>query len=104
MAFGPLTPRSDVELSLTGAQPGAPAVLVLGLATIDAPFKGGTLVPQPQVLLAGMTIGADGGVALQSHWPSGVPSGVLLSAQWWIVDASGPKGFASSNGVIGLVP
>ena len=104
MPFGPLTPASAVELSLSGGKPGAPAIFVLGTVAIYARFKGGTLVPEPQLLLAGFHVEPDGGIVLSSPWPSGVPSGVLFSVQWWIVDAGGPKGFASSNGVNGLVP
>jgi hypothetical protein len=69
-----------------------------------AQFKGGTLVPEPQLLLAGFVVEPDGGIAVQSPWPAGVPSGVLFSVQWWIVDGGGPTGFASSNGLNALVP
>ncbi|HEX5010416.1 MAG TPA: hypothetical protein VFY71_08435 [Planctomycetota bacterium] len=103
MAFGPLTPGSVVELSLSGAQPGAPAVLLLGTAVIDAPFKGGTLVPQPQLLLGGFAVEPDGGLQLQGHWPT-TPAGLQIVGQWWIADAGGPAGFAASNGVSGVVP
>ncbi len=104
MTFGPLTPDSIVDLSLAGALPGAPAVLVVGLSELYAQFKGGTLVPHPDVLLAGFVVEGDGGLALAAHWPPGVPGNTLIGVQWWIVDAGGPKGLASSNGVLGLTP
>jgi len=103
MTFGPLTPGSDVKLSLQGALPGAPAVLVLGLSELYAPFKGGTLVPNPDVLLPGFAVEPDGGLVLSGHWPAGAGN-LLISVQWWILDAGGPKGFAASNGVNGLAP
>jgi hypothetical protein len=104
MTFGPLTAGSTVELSLSGALPGAPAVLVLGLSELYAPFKGGTLVPHPDFVLGPFVVQPDGGLALSGHWPLGVPSDVLIGVQWWIVDAGGPKGLASSNGVLGITP
>jgi hypothetical protein len=36
--------------------------------------------------------------------PAGAPSGVTIHAQFWIVDAGGPKGFAASNAVVGTTP
>jgi len=104
MTFGPLTAGSTVELSLSGALPGAPALLVLGLSELYAQFKGGTLVPHPDFVLGAFVVEPDGGLQLAGHWPSGVPSNTLVGFQWWIVDAGGPAGLASSNGVLGLVP
>jgi hypothetical protein len=87
-------------LTLSGAAPGAPATLVIGLSALGVPFKGGTLVPQPDVLLA-FTTGAGGGVALSAAWPAALPSGTQTWFQWWIADAGGPAGFAASNAVLG---
>jgi hypothetical protein len=85
-----------VTLTLTHAQPLAAAVLVAGLSAIDAPFKGGVMVPHPDAVLA-LGTNAHGAAQLQGLWPAGLPSGTQTFVQWWIVDAAGPAGFAASN-------
>ena len=61
------------------ADPGHPlaeATLVLGSAGLFAPFKGGTLVPTPDVLLPGIVLDGTGGFVAPFAWPAGVPSGL----------------------------
>ena len=101
---GTLEPSTSVSLALTGAAAGSSAALILGLAAIDAPFKGGILVPSPDAILAGLTTGPAGDFTAAGTLPAGVPSGVTIHAQFWIVDAGGPKGFAASNAVVGTTP
>jgi hypothetical protein len=36
--------------------------------------------------------------------PAGVPSGTDLTLQLWIADATGPKGFTATNGLVGTTP
>jgi glyoxylase-like metal-dependent hydrolase (beta-lactamase superfamily II) len=100
---GSLAGGTLATLTLTGAAPGAPATLVIGLSQLAAPFKGGTMVPQPDVLLP-FTTGAGGGVALSAAWPAALPPGTQSFFQWWIADAGGPAGFAASNALLGTVP
>lgn len=92
-----------VEVLVANARPLAFSWLVLGLANISAPFKGGVIVPSPDLPLPFVTNGA-GEAALSAMWPAGVPSSATFYAQWWIQDPAGPKGFAASNGLAGTTP
>jgi hypothetical protein len=100
---GTLVGGTPVSFTLTHAKPASSTTLVIGLSAIDAPFKGGTLVPKPDALLLGLPTGT-GTLTLSGTWPTGLPSGLALSFQHWIVDAAGPKGLAASNGLQGTTP
>jgi hypothetical protein len=101
---GTLLAGDPVTLSLSSALPRRSATLVLGLSALGAPFKGGTMVPALDVLLAGLPLGGAGAFTLQASWPSGIPSGTAIFLQAWIADPAGPQGFAASNGVVGVAP
>jgi hypothetical protein len=101
---GALEPSTPVSLKLTGAAPGSTAALVLGLTALEAPFKGGTLVPSPAAIIAGLPTGPGGSFTAVGTLPAGLPAGTTLYAQYWVVDAGGPKGLAASNAVVGTTP
>ena len=98
--LGPLTANNTMALNLGGAKPSSPAMLVVGLAQIDAPFKGGTLVPSVDSLVPMVTDGS-GAININATWPAGVPPGFDFWLQYWITDPAGPQGFAASNGLQG---
>ncbi len=101
--LGPLTAGSAISLTLANAKPASSWWLVIGFAQINAPFKGGVLVPSANLLIGPLpTLG--GSLPLVDTWPPGLPSGLALYFQAWISDAAGPKNFAASNGVKALVP
>jgi hypothetical protein len=100
---GTLAGGTPVIFTLEHALPASTTALVVGLAAAYAPFKGGTLVPSPDVLVLGLPTGS-GTLVLPGTWPSGLPSGLPLFFQNWIVDAAGPKGLAASNGLRGTTP
>lgn len=102
VASGCLAAGGDIAFKLSKAAPTAQAVLFLGLSDIHFPFKGGTMVPAPDLLVFGTT-NAFGKVNLSTTWPTGTPSGFSLWLQYWIADAAGPSGFAASNAVRGDV-
>jgi len=91
------------QLGLTSAKPFSPSWLVIGYSAIDAPFKGGVMVPEVN-LAFGLTTDFFGDSSFGGLWPAGVPSGFTTYFQWWIQDAAGPKGFAASNAVAGTAP
>lgn len=95
--------QSVVTLSLTAAKPFSLSTLVSGVSKLDAPFKGGVLVPEPTLLFPLLTDGF-GSLAFGGSWPTGVPSGFETYFQWWIQDPAGPKGFAASNALAGTTP
>ena len=92
-----------VYFKLTGTPPSQPVVLILGATQLGAPFKGGTLWPNPSVLINLFTNGA-GQLTLNTTWPAAIPSGFSLWAQGWFPNAGAIAGFAGSNGVRGTVP
>jgi glucose/arabinose dehydrogenase len=104
LGAGPLLPGSQSSLSLSSAAPGALSTLVIGVALLGLPFKGGLLVPTPDALFSSLPIGSNGSLNLAGTWPAGIPSGLSTYYQFWISDAAGPAGFAASNGVRGTTP
>lgn len=101
---GTLVGGDPVALMLSGALENSPAALVVGLSGINAAFKGGVLVPAPDIVIAGLTTDPSGILALAAIWPVGVPSGFSTFYQYWITDVVGPAGFAASNAVSGTAP
>jgi hypothetical protein len=101
---GPLIVGLPVTLTLTGALPNSSSALFIGFSELGLPFKGGTLVPSPDVILQGLPTGPAGTLALTSNWPPGIPSGFTLYFQHWILDPAGPQNLAASNGLSGTTP
>jgi glyoxylase-like metal-dependent hydrolase (beta-lactamase superfamily II) len=103
VATGSLADGTKLSFALDGAAQGAGAWLVAGLSSLSAAFKGGVLVPAPQVLTPLATDGT-GHVGLAGQWPAGLPTATTLYAQFWVQDAGGPHGFAASNAQLGTTP
>ncbi len=101
--IGVLLPGSPWELGLVDTLPTTTAFLVIGTELLEAPFKGGVLVPDPLQAVALVTSPA-GRIILTGTWPVGVPSGTTLVTQYWIDDPAGPAGWAATNAVMALVP
>jgi hypothetical protein len=101
---GDLVGGQPVALALTNAKPATPVTLIIGVSQLGLPFKGGTLVPDPNVLIFGLPTNGHGNLTLNSTWPSGLPSGFTFYSQYWIPDSMGPAGFAASNGLSGSTP
>jgi len=101
---GTLVAGTPITLTLANALAGSTASLFIGVRAIDAPFKGGVLVPAPTLLVPGLPVDGGGGLVLPATWPAGVPGGVTLYYQFWISDPGGPKGLSASNGLAGTTP
>jgi len=101
---GDLVGGQPVTLTLTSAKPATPATLIVGLSLLSAPFKGGTLVPNPTLMLFALPINGHGSLSLSATWPSGLPSGFAFYTQYWIPDPAAPVGFSASNGLAGITP
>jgi hypothetical protein len=97
---GPLAPDESYRVTLSNAVLHSAVHLVVGTTDLMLPFKGGTLVPNPEFIVYGIPT-VNGGLMLSSVWPAGTPSGLNIYVQFWIPDAAGPKGFAASNGIEG---
>jgi hypothetical protein len=102
--LGSLEVGEPVSLELAGALPGSSTALIIGTSTVNAPFKGGVLVPSPELVLAGLPLDGSGALTLAATFPPGLPSGVSLAFQFWTVDAGAPAGFSASNAVEGTTP
>ena len=102
-AAGKLLAGELVTFSLASAKPLAPSALVIGITIANAPFKGGTLVPQPLLLLP-FTTTPLGTSELAAPWPAGVPADTQAFLQWWILDPAGPAGYAASSALQLLSP
>jgi hypothetical protein len=99
--WGMLLQDWPVNLKLYQARPNAVSGLVVGLSTVYAPFKGGTLVPSPDVVLLLMTNGF-GEALVEAPWTLGndLPSRTPFYFQQWIVDpGQAPAGLSASNGL-----
>lgn len=101
---GPLTEGSFNPLVLGNTLPLTSTFLIVGFSTLNAPLKGGILVPAPDLLIGGLPTDTNGSWTLASAWPAAVPSGLLIYWQVWIPDLAGPSGFAASNGVSSQAP
>jgi hypothetical protein len=98
---GLLSAGSANQIALTQAKPSSPASLVFGLSAINAPFKGGTMVPHP-LLLVPLPTNAAGAATLPFVWPAGVPAGLAIYFQFWVTDAGATQGLSASNGLKGV--
>ena len=94
MAGGPCT----VSLQLLSFAQGA-HVLVVGQHKLEAPFKGGVMVPVPSVLLANAFDTAQLFSYLAVDLSNPMLTGVTLYIQVWIQDPAGPYGYSASNGL-----
>jgi hypothetical protein len=101
-ASGKLAAGSAIQLAVSGGKPFGAGNLVLGTSTLAAPFKGGTMVPNPMLLVPGLPLGPAGAITLPALWPAGLPAGLSILVQVWIADDGGPKGFAATNALLGL--
>jgi hypothetical protein len=93
---GPAVPGESVSVSLAGGPPGASAFLVMGFGLLNAPLKGGTLVPTPDILIEALPLNDRGNLSFVFPWPSDATPGSTLYLQYWIPT---PQGFAASNGM-----
>ncbi len=99
---GTLAAGDPVTLTADQLLPASTAFLVVGVGNLSLPFKGGTLVPTPDVVLALPTLAGE--LSVSAPWPPGVPPGFTKHVQVWVDDPAGPFGFAASNGVAGTTP
>ena len=98
VAAGSFASGTPFAFGLSNAPPAGSAFHVVGLTALNAPFKGGTMVPLPFLITGPWPINAQGQASIAGLWPSG-PAGLQILAQFWMADAAGPAGFASSSAV-----
>ncbi len=101
---GSLLPSSPVVLELTQAKAGAHALVALGFSTLNAPVKGGVVVPSLDLLVSGLSTDAAGELLLAATWPPGMPSGFSFYLQEFVTDSAATYGLAFSNALQGTTP
>jgi hypothetical protein len=79
------SPASRVALHVHGANPGGEAYLVAGASEIDAPFQGGVLIPQPDVVLGPFDVDTAGTLVIEGRAPTAGPS-TVITLQIWVRD------------------
>ncbi len=104
VGIGDLTVGTSVGISLSNAFPNGSAFVVVGSSNLSAPLFGGIIVPNPDLILPPLPIGAGGTLILSSTMPAGVPPGIPVFVQGWIPDPLGPQGWAASNAIMALTP
>jgi hypothetical protein len=92
-----------IELHVSNAAPHQPATLIVGASALNAPFKGGVMVPTPNLILPAGFVGM-GTLELAGTWPNNLPAGLQLWMQIWIVDPTAPHGLSATNGVLAATP
>lgn len=101
---GALSGGSRVRLTLSNAAGSAPTAIVIGSSRIDLPFRGGTVVPSPDLLSPVLVTAPDGSLSFSATWPHGLPAGTGFFFQAWIADPVTPFGLAASNGLEARMP
>jgi hypothetical protein len=103
LGVGTLAGGDAFVLRCSNTVPSSLAFMVFSLVRIDAPAKGGVMVPSPSppALIIAFPSDTSGNVEIAGTWPALFPPGTNLYMQFWIADADGPVGYAASNGVEG---
>ena len=103
IASGTLVAGQPFSFRLASGPPSGQAWHIVGLAALNAPFKGGTLIPAVALVNGPFPLDGTGGLNLAGNWPSG-GSGLTLWAQYWMPAGGGPAGFVASSGVRAQIP
>ncbi len=101
--FGSLEPSSTFSLNLSSAAPGSIAYFIIGAQVLYLPFRDGTFVPSPQLMI-GLFTSPSGTVQLNSQWSKKDFSGLSLYYQCWILDAGASFSMSASNALQSITP
>lgn len=104
LGHGSMLPGETQTLEIEGSLPGAPTALVVGLSHLGAPFKGGTMVPAPDIVVGFFPTFPGNPTNIALTWPTGLPSHASTYWQCWMIDPGGVLGFAATNGLQGTTP
>ena len=88
------TADSSATLMVTNGTPQSVVVMPVGLVNAPTPFKGGTLVPVPWLLLVPLTTGPSGSAELVVPGSAGVPATLYMQ----VIDPNGLE-FRFSNAI-----
>jgi hypothetical protein len=100
---GLLSPEEMIHTDITDALANTVGSFVVGTTELSAPFKGGTMVPFPSLLIP-IATDALGAASFAVMTPGALPSGLDVYVQAWLVDANGPAGYSATGAFHGLTP
>ena len=103
LASGTLVTGQPFAFALQSGPPSGAAWHIVGLSALNAPFKGGTMIPALNLMNGPFPLNASGNLTLAGNWPSG-GSGLTLWVQFWMPSGGGPAGLVSSSGVRAQIP
>ena len=102
-AWGLLTVGSTVHLDVTDAPAATTGWLMIGLSEARLPFKGGTLVPFPDLLIP-LGTDAQGSASIAGTLATALPPGLDFYVQVWLVDPTGPFGWSATQAFHSTTP
>lgn len=97
-AIGSTFDGAPCRVRLVNALANSTAYLVLGLAEVNLPFKGGVLFPEPLIVTGLPTDGA-GSLTLDFPWEAQPGPAYSVAIQFWVQDPGAAVGFSASAGV-----
>ncbi|GJM21719.1 MAG: hypothetical protein DHS20C15_16340 [Planctomycetota bacterium] len=100
-ASGALTGDEWVNYYIDFAPADATSWLIVSLDTVFSPFKGGTLVPDPDFIVRLPKAKPTGKLDLSFRMPNTLPSGITIFHQVWSSDDSNAAGLCATNGLSG---
>jgi hypothetical protein len=103
LASGTLLAGEPFAFALYNGPPNGVAFPILGTSFAGSAFKGGVLIPSPELLLGPLPLDGEGGLSLDGAWPPGA-GGLSLYLQFWMPNGGGPAGFVASSGVRAQIP
>lgn len=103
LASGTLIAGQPFSFKLANVISGQQAWHVVGFTQLNAPFKGGTMVPHPVLLSGPFAANSSGVLNLAGNWPAG-GSGLSLYLQFWCPNFLGFGTFSASSGVRAQIP
>ncbi|MFT7462279.1 MAG: hypothetical protein ACI9EF_000619 [Pseudohongiellaceae bacterium] len=98
---GTLLPETNYAFGVSNARPISPIFWVMGVSAINGSFKGGILVPSPDLIIGPFTTSFGGLLSVTGTFPPGVLPGFSFFSQFWIKDSAAFAGFSSTVGVQG---
>lgn len=92
---GSLAGGASFQIALAGLPTFTTTTLIVSLNSLFAPFKGGVLGPNPDLLIPIGT--GTGSINLNGSMPMGLPANFELWMQSWTPDAGAPAGLDATN-------
>ena len=103
LASGTLVAGQPFAFQLQSGPLSGAAWHIVGFSALNAPFKGGTLIPALNLINGPFPLTPAGALTLAGNWPAG-GSGLTLWVQFWMPNGGGPAGFVASSGVRAQIP